>query len=38
VDFVLLHGRRRNAAQEAADALAAAILASGDRLHGPVGR
>ncbi|MDQ0939667.1 LysR substrate-binding domain-containing protein [Streptomyces sp. V1I1] len=38
VDFVLLHGRRRNAAQEAADALAAAVLASGDRLHGPVGR
>ncbi|MGW3623491.1 LysR substrate-binding domain-containing protein [Streptomyces sp. NPDC000880] len=37
VDFVLLHGRRRNAAQEAADALASAILASGDRLHGPVG-
>ena len=32
VDFVLLHGRRRDAAQEAADALAAAILASGDRL------
>lgn len=32
VDFVLLHGRRRNAAQEAADALAAAILAGGDRL------
>lgn len=26
VDFVLLHGRRRPAAQEAADALAAAIL------------
>lgn len=38
VDFVLLHGRRRNAAQEAADALASVILASGDRLHGPVGR
>ncbi|MFD9498107.1 LysR substrate-binding domain-containing protein [Streptomyces sp. NPDC060035] len=33
VDFVLLHGRRRGAAQEAADALAAAILAGGDRLH-----
>ncbi|HET6857347.1 MAG TPA: LysR substrate-binding domain-containing protein [Streptomyces sp.] len=32
VDFVLLHGRRP-AAQEAADALAAAILAGGDRLH-----
>lgn len=33
VDFVLLHGRRRDAAQDAADALAAAILAGGDRLH-----
>ncbi|MBT2508045.1 MULTISPECIES: LysR substrate-binding domain-containing protein [Streptomyces] len=33
VDFVLLHGRRRAAAQDAADALAAAILAGGDRLH-----
>ncbi|MFD9780464.1 LysR substrate-binding domain-containing protein [[Kitasatospora] papulosa] len=33
VDFVLLHGRRRDTAQEAADALAAAILAGGDRLH-----
>ncbi|MET8171251.1 LysR substrate-binding domain-containing protein [Streptomyces clavifer] len=33
VDFVLLHGRRREAAQEAADALASAILAGGDRLH-----
>lgn len=33
VDFVLLHGRRRESAQEAADALAAAILAGGDRLH-----
>ncbi|MEV0034954.1 LysR family transcriptional regulator [Streptomyces sp. NPDC056909] len=35
VDFVLLHGRGRGhaAAQEAADALAAAILAAGDRLH-----
>ncbi|MFC7303369.1 LysR substrate-binding domain-containing protein [Streptomyces monticola] len=33
VDFVLLHGRGRTRAQEAADALAAAILASGDRLH-----
>ena len=35
VDFVLLHGqgRRHAAAQEAADALAAAILAGGDRLH-----
>jgi DNA-binding transcriptional LysR family regulator len=38
VDFVLLHGRRRDASQEAADALASAILAGGDRLHGPVGR
>ncbi|MEV0008588.1 LysR substrate-binding domain-containing protein [Streptomyces sp. NPDC051840] len=37
VDFVLLHGHRRDTAQEAADALAAAILAGGDRLHrGPV--
>ncbi|MGW0561275.1 LysR substrate-binding domain-containing protein [Streptomyces sp. NPDC003016] len=35
VDFVLLHGRRQAAAQEAADALAAAILAGGDRLHRP---
>ncbi|MBT2487351.1 LysR family transcriptional regulator [Streptomyces sp. ISL-96] len=35
VDFVLLHGRRRAAAQDAADALAAAILAGGDRLHRP---
>ncbi len=33
VDFVLLHGNRRGAAQEAADALASAILAGGDRLH-----
>ncbi|MGX1880744.1 LysR substrate-binding domain-containing protein [Streptomyces sp. NPDC055287] len=37
VDFVLLHGRRRAAAQDAADALAAAILAGGDRLHRPPG-
>ncbi|MFE7788911.1 LysR family transcriptional regulator [Streptomyces sp. NPDC057460] len=37
VDFVLLHGRRRDAAQEAADALAAAILAGGDRLMRSVG-
>ncbi len=37
VDFVLLHGRRRPASQEAADALAAAVLAGGDRLH-PVRR
>ncbi|MEU6850005.1 LysR substrate-binding domain-containing protein [Actinacidiphila alni] len=35
VDFVLLHGRGRSRAQEAADALAAAILAGGDRLHRP---
>ncbi|MEU8527989.1 MULTISPECIES: LysR substrate-binding domain-containing protein [Streptomyces] len=35
VDFVLRKGRRRGAAQEAADALAAAILAGGDRLHRP---
>ncbi|TLS41093.1 LysR family transcriptional regulator [Streptomyces montanus] len=33
VDFVLVHGRRRTAAQGAADALAATILAGGDRLH-----
>lgn len=38
VDFVLLHGPRRDASQEAADALASAILAAGDRLHGPVSR
>lgn len=37
VDFVLLHGRRRDGAQEAADALAAAILAGGDRLIRSVG-
>ncbi|MFF2407571.1 LysR family transcriptional regulator [Streptomyces sp. NPDC058092] len=36
VDFVLLHGPRRDRAQAAADALAAAILAGGDRLiRGP---
>ncbi|MEU8618439.1 LysR substrate-binding domain-containing protein [Streptomyces sp. NPDC048623] len=33
VDFVLRKGRRRGATQEAADALAAAILAGGDRLR-----
>ncbi|MGV9526086.1 LysR family transcriptional regulator [Streptomyces cellulosae] len=33
VDFVVVHGRRRPSAQGAADALAAAILAGGDRLH-----
>jgi DNA-binding transcriptional LysR family regulator len=33
VDFVLLHGRRRPAAQDAAQALAGAILTGGDRLH-----
>lgn len=40
VDFVLLHGRgpRRDASQEAADALAGALLAAGDRLHGPAAR
>ncbi len=32
VDFVVVHGRRPSA-QGAADALAAAILAGGDRLH-----
>ncbi|MEV6397979.1 LysR substrate-binding domain-containing protein [Streptomyces sp. NPDC051907] len=37
VDFVLLHGRRRDASQESADALAAAILAGADRLHRPPG-
>ncbi|QNP66304.1 LysR family transcriptional regulator [Streptomyces genisteinicus] len=35
VDFVLLRGRGRPAAQEAASALARALLAAGDRLHGP---
>ncbi|MFI8519691.1 LysR substrate-binding domain-containing protein [Streptomyces sp. NPDC085481] len=35
VDFVLRKGRRRGSTQEAADALAAAILAGGDRLHRP---
>ncbi|MFB7864014.1 LysR substrate-binding domain-containing protein [Streptomyces sp. NPDC056069] len=35
VDFVLRKGRRRGSAQDAADALAAAILAGGDRLHRP---
>lgn len=37
VDFVLSHGRRRDGAHEAADALAAAILAGGDRLIRGVG-
>ncbi|TXS57590.1 LysR substrate-binding domain-containing protein [Streptomyces sp. t39] len=36
VDFVLLRSGRRPAAQEAASALARALLAAGDRLHGPV--
>ncbi|MFE5483180.1 LysR substrate-binding domain-containing protein [Streptomyces sp. NPDC056527] len=35
VDFVLRKGRRRGPSQDAADALAAAILAGGDRLHRP---
>ncbi|MFF2655271.1 LysR substrate-binding domain-containing protein [Streptomyces sp. NPDC058045] len=35
VDFVLTHGRRRPSAQGPAEALAAAILAGGDRLHRP---
>ncbi|MFH9809104.1 LysR substrate-binding domain-containing protein [Streptomyces olivaceus] len=35
VDFVLVHGRRHTAAQGAAEALAAAVLAGGDRLHRP---
>lgn len=33
VDFVLVHGRRRGTTQGAAEALAASILAGGDRLH-----
>ncbi|GHH88604.1 LysR family transcriptional regulator [Streptomyces sulfonofaciens] len=33
VDFALLHGRRADASRGAADALAAAILSGGDRLH-----
>ncbi|MEV6957862.1 LysR substrate-binding domain-containing protein [Streptomyces sp. NPDC051207] len=33
VDFVLVHGRRSTTAQDAADALAARILAGGDRLQ-----
>ncbi|MFI1538478.1 LysR substrate-binding domain-containing protein [Streptomyces anandii] len=33
VDFVLVHGRRRPSAQHAADALAAAVLAGGERLN-----
>src|SRR3954447_4023915 len=33
VDFVLVHGTRRTPAQSAADALAATILAGGDRLQ-----
>jgi hypothetical protein len=33
VDFVLVHGTRRTSAQSAADALAATILAGGDRLQ-----
>lgn len=36
VDFVLLHGRRDSRAQEAADALADAVLAGGDLLHRPL--
>ncbi|MFI9114934.1 hypothetical protein [Streptomyces venezuelae] len=35
VGFVLRAGRRGGAVQEAADALAEAILAGGDRLHRP---
>ncbi|MFI1252989.1 LysR family transcriptional regulator [Streptomyces netropsis] len=34
VDMVLLHGTARGAAREPAEALAEAILAGGDRLHG----
>ncbi|MGW5421916.1 LysR substrate-binding domain-containing protein [Streptomyces sp. NPDC003943] len=37
VDFVLRKGRRRGTTQDAADALAAAILAGGDRLQRPRG-
>ncbi|MER6385415.1 LysR substrate-binding domain-containing protein [Streptomyces sp. NPDC001118] len=33
IDFVLVHGRRRGAAEEAANALATAILAGGERLR-----
>lgn len=33
VDFVLVHGRVRASTRDAADALAAAILAGGERLH-----
>ncbi|MFB7327747.1 LysR substrate-binding domain-containing protein [Streptomyces sp. NPDC001698] len=33
VDFVLVHGRRHDTPHHAADALATAILTSGDRLH-----
>ncbi|MFF4399047.1 LysR substrate-binding domain-containing protein [Streptomyces sp. NPDC001480] len=33
VDFVLVHGRVRASARNAADALAAALLAGGERLH-----
>ncbi|MCH5670501.1 LysR substrate-binding domain-containing protein [Streptomyces gilvus] len=33
VDFVLMHGRHRGPSQSAADALAATILAGGDRLQ-----
>ncbi|MBY8877867.1 LysR family transcriptional regulator [Actinacidiphila acidipaludis] len=36
VDFVLLDGRRHTTARPAADALAEAILASGDRLQRPL--
>jgi DNA-binding transcriptional LysR family regulator len=36
VDFVLLHGRRYARAREAADALSAALLTGGDRLHRPM--
>ncbi|WP_435135758.1 LysR substrate-binding domain-containing protein [Actinacidiphila sp. bgisy144] len=36
VDFVLLHGAPRGAAQEAAAALSRALLAAGDTLHRPL--
>ncbi|MGW0208717.1 LysR family transcriptional regulator, partial [Streptomyces sp. NPDC003233] len=37
VDFVLVHGRRRGTAEEAANALATAVLAGGERLRRRVG-
>ncbi|MES9525425.1 LysR substrate-binding domain-containing protein [Streptomyces capoamus] len=37
VDFVLVHGRRRGPAEDAANALAAAVLAGGERLRHSTG-